>query len=108
MDHKKDEIQIRKVIWFIRNLRKAPGFVERVSRDGILGEFGMLKKKTIPCTSQNLFRFQEGDDATLVLSKIFINFLHKKKLQGERNISVAWVLRKRPEVEAGTELGFAS
>lgn len=64
---------------------------------------------TTPCKRQDLFRFQEGDDATLVLSKNFINLLHKKKkLQGERDIRVDWVLRKRPEGEAGTELGFAS
>ena len=45
---KKGEIQTRKVIWFIRNIRKAPGFVEQVSRDGIFGEFGMLRKKSFP------------------------------------------------------------
>ena len=42
---------------------------------------------------------------TMVLKYIKEKFM---ELQGERDIRVAWVLRKRPEVEAGTELGFAS
>jgi len=75
---------------------------------GFLENLGCSRKKPFPVQVRIFSVLSTQYYATLVLSKIFINFLHKKKLQGERNISVAWVLRKRPEVEAGTELGFAS